>query len=378
MGDADVVDEHGEARTPSGPRASEDAGDLVADEVDARELGAKTGFIPVFTEHEPGPDEAFREDVPEAVLDQPFDSGEAWAYGPDGQRMWGKHGAAGLLAVDRQRGVLMQHRAKWNHHGGTWGIPGGALASNETAIQGALREAHEETAIDPTALDPLFSRVVDLGFWRYTTVTAIVNRRVRVRANDAESAGVAWVQPRELRRLKLHPSFADSWPTLWDIARHRPALVLDVANILGARGDGWWRDPAGAATKLLERCAALASEGIDAGIFGLDAERSWPDVLAVLEGRGRSAALPRDDAGQPFRRLALAHASGSGDDEIVDQVARVVEGEPDRPVIVATSDRQLRNRLADLGVGTIGGGRMRGMLERANLESAFVNSATST
>ena len=66
------------------------------------------------------------------------DPGDAWVLGPDGAKYWGRFGAAGLLAVDAHRGILMQHRATWSHHGGTWGLPGGARRLGESAID-ALR-----------------------------------------------------------------------------------------------------------------------------------------------------------------------------------------------------------------------------------------------
>ena len=44
--------------------------------------------------------------------------------------------------------ILLQHRAVWSHHGDTWGLPGGARDSHETAEQAALREAVEESGVD--------------------------------------------------------------------------------------------------------------------------------------------------------------------------------------------------------------------------------------
>ncbi|WP_345409468.1 NUDIX domain-containing protein [Nonomuraea salmonea] len=43
--------------------------------------------------------------------------------------------------------VLLQKRSLRCHHGGTWGLPGGARDSHEDAVTSALREAHEEAAL---------------------------------------------------------------------------------------------------------------------------------------------------------------------------------------------------------------------------------------
>ena len=62
------------------------------------------------------------------------------------------NGAAGLLLRDRHDGVdrvVLQHRAWWSHQGGTWGIPGGARDSDETAVAAALRESAEEANPGP-------------------------------------------------------------------------------------------------------------------------------------------------------------------------------------------------------------------------------------
>ena len=75
------------------------------------------------------------------------DPGDAWVEGPDGQRFWGKFGAAGLLVWDPTVGILLQHRVAWSHFGGTWGVPGGARKKGESAEDAALREAAEEATI---------------------------------------------------------------------------------------------------------------------------------------------------------------------------------------------------------------------------------------
>lgn len=143
-----------------------------------------------------------------------MDSGDAWVEGPDGQRFWGRFGAAGLLVHDLRRGVLLQHRADWSHFGGTWGLPGGARHGGESAVDGALREAAEEAAVPPDAVQVLFESVLDLGFWSYTTVVAQAVRSFEAHMADVESIELRWVAVDEVVALPLHPGFAESWPAL--------------------------------------------------------------------------------------------------------------------------------------------------------------------
>ncbi|MET1154451.1 NUDIX domain-containing protein, partial [Arthrobacter sp.] len=181
----------------------------------------------------------------------PRDPGDAWVEGPDGTRMWGRFGSAGLLAVDRERGILLQHRAQWSHFGGTWGIPGGARHQDELAVDAALREANEEADVPLDALAPLFTSVLDLGFWTYTTAAARTVRPFEPAITDAESLALAWVPLHEVDNLPLHPHFGEAWPRLRTLLEHPPLLVIDAANVVGSRPDGWWKDRAGAARRLL-------------------------------------------------------------------------------------------------------------------------------
>lgn len=142
------------------------------------------------------------------------DSGDAWVYGPDGQKFWGRYGAAGLLVWHRDAGVLLQLRVGWSHFGGTWGLPGGALKEGESADAGALREAHEEAGVPPSELTVMFSSVLDLGFWRYTTVVAQSSTVFTPVIGDAESDALRWVPVDEVATLSLHPGFATAWPAL--------------------------------------------------------------------------------------------------------------------------------------------------------------------
>ena len=121
------------------------------------------------------------------------DPGDAWAVGPDGQKFWGAFGAAGLLVWHRTAGILLQHRAEWSHHGGTWGIPGGAIRQGEDAVAGALREANEEAGVPADSVTVLFTEILDLDFWSYTTVVVESSEVFEPVMGDSESEALAWI-----------------------------------------------------------------------------------------------------------------------------------------------------------------------------------------
>lgn len=114
-------------------------------------------------------------------------------------------------------------------------------------------------------------------------------------------------------------------------------LVVDAANVVGSRPDGWWHDRAGAARRLHDSIAAVD--------WGED------EVVLVVEGRARGGPSPGRDGS-----VRTVHADGSGDDAIVDEVARQVaahagSGE-ERQVVVVTADRGLRDRVEAAGATT--------------------------
>ena len=140
--------------------------------------------------------------------------GDGWTRCGLGHRHWGVHGAAGLLLAAPGPLVLLQHRAAWSHHGDTWGVPGGARGSAESAEQTALREAHEETGLDPALVTVVGELVDDHGGWSYTTVLATADAPLPVHALDRESTDVRWVAAAEVDGFLLHPGFGGTWPTL--------------------------------------------------------------------------------------------------------------------------------------------------------------------
>ncbi|WJY98344.1 NUDIX domain-containing protein [Corynebacterium fournieri] len=139
--------------------------------------------------------------------------GNGWVTAPDGTRLWGKYGAAGLFLVagtGTDAKALLQHRAAWTAQGGTWGIPGGARDSHETAAQAAVRESVEECAIDPDELRVVEElTTTDLPGWSYTTVIALCPAPLAVTANE-ESEELRWVALRDIAGYELHPGFAAS------------------------------------------------------------------------------------------------------------------------------------------------------------------------
>ena len=136
---------------------------------------------------------------------------------------WGRHGAAGLLLrapfPDGSPAVLLQHRAPWSHQGGTWGLPGGARDSHETAEQAAVREAHEEAGLPAEHLWVRITVVTaevagsDGARWTYTTVIADAPELLATVPNG-ESAELRLVDEAEVTDLPLHPGFAASWDHL--------------------------------------------------------------------------------------------------------------------------------------------------------------------
>jgi predicted RNA-binding protein with PIN domain len=128
----------------------------------------------------------------------------------------------------------------------------------------------------------------------------------------------------------------------------RPLLVVDAANVIGSRPDGWWKDRAGAAHRLLTNLAAYQQgPGADT------------DITVILEGAARPAA----DAITPDQPVQVVLAPHSGDDTIVDVVADAAAEDPTREITVVTADRGLRARVEPLGARTTGPGTLYALID---------------
>jgi hypothetical protein len=158
------------------------------------------------------------------------------------------------------------------------------------------------------------------------------------------------------------------------MGEHPVTVVVDVANVMGSRPDGWWRDRAGAAVRLHADLVRLAASGraMPPG------ETDPPDFVMVLEGAAKAAAArisaftseapaaasaseaPAGDVRAGDVRagdVRVVQARGSGDDTIV-EVVRDLAGRR----IVVTADRELRERSVAAGATILGPGWLLGLL----------------
>jgi len=60
----------------------------------------------------------------------------------------------------------------------------------------------------------LFTSVLDVGYWSYTTVVVLVTAPFEPVISDPESLELQWVPLEDVVLLELHPGFATSWPDL--------------------------------------------------------------------------------------------------------------------------------------------------------------------
>ena len=109
-------------------------------------------------------------------------------------------------------------------------------------------------------------------------------------------------------------------------------LIVDAANVVGTRPDGWWKDRAGAARRLHEQL-------IVAGV-------PQDHVVLVLEGGAKAGVRPGRDA-----HVRTVHAAKDGDATILAE-ARAATERGDR-VTVVTADRALDARVAGVGADTV-------------------------
>jgi 8-oxo-dGTP diphosphatase len=254
-----------------------------------------------------------------------------------GHRHWGKYGAAGLL-LHHGGMVLLQQRSALSLGPETWGLFGGARERDEPPVTAALREAAEESTLDVKLVRIRGVVAEDHKGWVYDTVVGDVETVPEVAPASWESKDARWVPADEVTEMNLFPAFAVSWPKVRDAMR-RPVLIVDTANVMGSRNDGWWRDRHGAAIRLRDQIDAVA--GFNLPPFDV----AFPELVMIVEGKARGVG-----DGEHIRVIS---AEGDGDDTIVDTVRQYAEA-PDADVYVVTADRELKRRSQDAGASILG------------------------
>ena len=231
--------------------------------------------------------------------------------------------------------VLLLNRVPTEQDQGGWGLPGGVSRPEETSAGTAARLAARAGA-DPDQVRIRGERR-DLAAPATSTLIADVPEPFALPSVHRTT----WVPEPEVPILELDRTFAARWPTL---QAREIGLLVDAANVVGSRPDGWWRDRAGAAERLLRDVAAAAP-----GIFAVpEAGFRWISrPVVVLEGAAKQAL----DVPGP----EVVRACGSGDDAIVDVARRGGEW------VVVTADRGLRSRLPP-GVRAVGPSTLRSWL----------------
>lgn len=142
-------------------------------------------------------------------------SGDRWISLPGGGRVWGAHGAAGMMIqhVDPNTGekrYLMVQRGPAISDPGKWTFPGGASDSKETPHEGATRETIEELGLKDDVFkdalvhgDHTFS--VPGSTWKYTTVAVQVPSMIKPNLSTAharaETSDAKWMTLAEIQAL---------------------------------------------------------------------------------------------------------------------------------------------------------------------------------
>jgi hypothetical protein len=110
-------------------------------------------------------------------------------------------------------------------------------------------------------------------------------------------------------------------------------LLVDAANVVGSRPNGWWRDRPGAARDLVARVRRGVVDGTLTG-----------PVIVVLEGQAKRGVGEGVVDG-----VEVVHADGHGDDTLV-----AVAAGSDVPVVLVSADRELAERVRRGGAEVVG------------------------
>jgi predicted RNA-binding protein with PIN domain len=124
---------------------------------------------------------------------------------------------------------------------------------------------------------------------------------------------------------------------------------VDGNNVMGARPDGWWNDPAAAAHRLTQAVAEWC--------------RTHDDTVTVVFDGSLEPRTAQLAGGNLEVTGTQRRGRDAADDHIVELVS-VVDRARSGDVVVVTSDRGLRARLPE-AVEVLGAGTFRSIVERS-------------
>jgi RimJ/RimL family protein N-acetyltransferase len=197
------------------------------------------------------------------------------------------------------------------------GAIGRGLGTEMIAVLVAEVRRHHPGAgvlVDPDAANQASRRVLEANGFNLVAVRPV--------------EGEPTTGPMAIYRLPGHPASDTEGQS------PRPMLLVDAANVMGSRPDGWWRDRPAAAKRLVEQLrASLVSGHLD------------PPVVVVVEGAARPGIQEGDAAG-----VRVVHAAGNGDDLLVELATAALP----TPAVLVSADRELRRRVAAVGGTSVG------------------------
>jgi 8-oxo-dGTP pyrophosphatase MutT (NUDIX family) len=148
-----------------------------------------------------------------------------------------RHSAVLVLLHDGREGpeVLLTRRSwELRHHKGEVSFPGGRMDPGETALDAALREAHEEVGLDPALVRPHgelehLNTVVSRSY--IVPKVATVTERPVLEPHEPEVERVMWVALAEFTRPDTYRT--ERWGTL-PVDRVLHFFHLDDETVWGA------------------------------------------------------------------------------------------------------------------------------------------------
>jgi hypothetical protein len=140
------------------------------------------------------------------------------------------------------------------------------------------------------------------------------------------------VQSDQRRERRCSPAMVadDGGSRSPDAPGARLTIIVDGANVVGSRPDGWWRDRAGAAVRLYDNLLKLASRGatgVSDGVLGTSGGSGSCEVGGLRRASGpRVASGPGGVDGAEFGESRPGGATALADARQAAEVVLVLEG----------------------------------------------------